>query len=288
MGKLRLPTVRATPTPTPTPTPSPSPTPSATPAPTMDGYVSRTYTDASGMSMTYYLHVPSDYDPAGRFPVVLLLHGGGEVGGATASPQANEDLLLSRPYVQVWTSADLQARWPSFVVVPQLVAPNRWVNVPAQTGSYTLQPQPSDSLRLAVEIVNSIVDEYAGVDPGRIYVTGISSGGYGTWEAIERWPRLFAAAVPVSGAGDPSQAAALTHLPIWAFHGSADGLAPVSGSRDMIHAIGAAGGSPCYTEYAGAAHDIWMQVYGDGTMLAWMFAQGTSAASAPGTPRCSV
>ncbi len=138
-----------------------------------------------------------------------------------------------------------------------------------------MQALPSASLQMAVDIVATLEKAYPAVDTNRLYVTGISMGGYGVWEMTERWPSLFAAAVPLAGAGDPSRAAALVHLPVWAFHGSADAAVPVSGSRDMIAAIRQVGGSPCYTEYAGQGHAIWNteRVYANSALLAWLFAQ---------------
>jgi predicted peptidase len=114
---------------------------------------------------------------------------------------------------------------------------------------------------MAKEIVDALQKQYTNIDPRRLYVTGLSMGGYGTWEAIERWPNYFAAAAPIAGAGDPSKASVLTHLPVWAFHGSKDTIVPVSGSRDMIAAITAAGGKPRYTEFPGAGHGVWGYVY---------------------------
>ena len=108
-------------------------------------------------------------------------------------------------------------------------------------------------------------------------------------EAIERWPTYFAAAAPVSGAGDPTRAALLTNLPIWVFHGSKDSRVPVSGSRDMVNAIRAKGGKPRYTEFAGAGHGIWGRVYGfDATgrvdgFYPWLFSQ--SKAQVQGIPQ---
>ena len=133
--------------------------------------------------------------------------------------------------------------------------------------------------------MDSLQRHFTGIDANRLYITGISLGAFGTWDAIERWPNYFAAAVPVSGAGDPSKAAVLKSMPIWAFHGSEDPTVPVSGSRDMIAAIKAAGGHPRYTELAGAPHEIWPFVYSypypGGTnlsyritgMYTWLFSQ---------------
>jgi len=166
-----------------------------------------------------------------------------------------------------------RTEWPSFIVVPQVTWPNRWVNVPAKHGSYRLADAPDASLRMAKEIVDAVRAMYAGVDPSRLYITGLSMGGYGVWEAIERWPGYFSAAAPLAGAGDPSRAAALANLPIWAFQGADDTIVPVTGSLDMIAAIRAAGGHPHFTEFAGAGHGIWMNAYSSHDFMSWLFAQ---------------
>jgi predicted peptidase len=203
----------------------------------------------------------------------LLLHGGGEIGNTGQGLSQNRAQILGRPYVQVWRSPLIQNRWPSFVLVPQLLDDNRWVDLPATHGSYQLSNQPSNALRLAKEIAVSIAHAYTGVDPDRLYITGISTGAYGVWDAIERWPSLFAAALPLAGAGDPSHAAALAAMPIWILRGADDGEVPASGSCDMVEAIRAAGGHPHYTQIPNAGHDIWMQVYTSPGVLSWLFGQ---------------
>jgi predicted peptidase len=244
----------------------------------MYAYEMHTFTDSNGSKMTYYLYVPNGYNPQHTYPLVLLLHGGGESANSKATPEKNMALLLNQFYTQVWTSPAIQQKWPSFIVIPQVVSPNRWVNIPAATGSYTLADQPSDSLRLAKEILDMLQQEYQGIDAHRLYVTGLSMGGYGTWEAIERWPGYFAAAAPLAGAGDLSKAALLVHLPIWAFHGAQDTDVPISGSRDMIQAIMQVGGHPRYTEYPNDGHDLWGpgKVYSptsNPAFFAWLFSQ---------------
>lgn len=249
-------------------------------ATTPGNYVTRVFTDAQGMQMMYYLFVPINYDIHRKYPLVLLLHGGGERGNVNNPPNQNRDVLLNQDYIRVWgpgipgSSASAgQAEYPSFIVVPQVDYPRSWVDVPASQGSYTLAPQPTASLRIAKEIVDALQKQYPNIDPDRLYITGLSMGGYGTWDAIERWPDYFAAAAPLAAAGDPSKAFRLVRLPIWAFHGSGDGSVPVSGSRDMIQAIQGTGGHPRYTEYASAGHDIWMMVYSTPTFFSWLFSQ---------------
>lgn len=251
------------------------------------GYTSHVFTDAQGNSLRYYLYVPQNYNPTQKYPLVLLLEGGGERSKPTNTAEQNEKLLLNDPYAQVW-SADysaagnphIQQRWPSFIVIPQLSINQDWVNVPIHGGSYSQPVQPSTGLLVAKEILDALQKEYTGIDASRLYVTGLSNGGYGTWDAFERWPGYFAAAAPIAGAGDPSKAYLLKSLPIWAFHGSADTTVPVSGSRDMIAAIQAAGGHPHYTEFPGQGHEVWGLVYGLNTsslvvigFYPWLFSQ---------------
>jgi len=246
--------------------------PTSVPRGTFGSYV---YSDPSGAHMTYYLYAPADYSPSGRYPLVLILHGGGEVALAKADPVYNENLLVNQDYVRAFTSVAAQEQWPSFVLVPQAAAGNRWVNVPASVRSYTLASQPSVSLAMAMTLLTSTLQAFPAIDRDRIYVTGISMGAFGTWEAAERWPNIFAAAMPIAGSGDPNAAAALTRMAIWAFHGTADTTVPVAGSRRMISAIRADGGGACYTEYPGRGHDLWAvkSPLDQTETLTWLFSQ---------------
>lgn len=251
-----------------------------------DGYQQCRFTDELAQTMTFLLHVPTSGDPTRKYPLALVLHGGGERCQADTTFAEARSTLDAAAYVKVWSTdvatrgvPAVQSRWPSYVVVPQLVLPKRWVDVAPGQGPYDLLPEPTAELRLAREILDQLQVDHSDIDASRIYATGISLGGYGTWDAIERWPDYFAAAAPVSGGGDPSKAGELKDLPIWAFHGSDDPTVPVSGSRAMVRAIQAAGGQPKYTEYAGAGHDIFATVYdpvgqsGGQSLFEWLFAQ---------------
>jgi predicted peptidase len=125
--------------------------------------------------------------------------------------------------------------------------------------------------------VIAILDEVTAknlIDPARVYLTGLSMGGYGAWELAERMPERFAALVPVCGGGDEAQASRLVGLPIWAWHGDEDTAVPVERSRRMIAAIEEAGGTPHYTELKGVGHDSWTAAYsGPDSVLPWMFEQ---------------
>src|SRR6266481_6440919 len=156
-----------------------TPTPTVTPG----NFITRVFTGAHGMQMTYYLFIPIDYDPQIKYPLVLLLHGGDERANVNNPPDQNRDTLLNQDYVRVWgpgipgsSSRGEQASYPSFIVVPQVDYPQRWVGVPTSQGPYTLATQPTDSLRMAKEIADALQKQYPNIDPHRLYITGISMG----------------------------------------------------------------------------------------------------------------
>jgi predicted peptidase len=125
---------------------------------------------------------------------------------------------------------------------------------------------------MALKLLDNLPKLFS-VDPDRIYITGLSMGGYGTWDALQRKPDYFAAAIPICGGGDVNGAEKMKDVPIWAFHGDADGAVKVSRSRDMIEALKAAGGKPKYTEYPGGGHDSWTATYKNPEVMAWLFEQ---------------
>jgi predicted peptidase len=106
-----------------------------------------------------------------------------------------------------------------------------------------------------------------------VYLTGISMGGYGSWDLAARMPEWFAAVIPICGGGDETTAPKLKGLPIWCFHGAADKAVPVERSRTMVEAVKAAGGTVQYTEYEGVGHDSWSPAYRDPATLDWLFRQ---------------
>ncbi len=256
------------------------------------GYIRRVFTNSEGKSLVYYLYIPSNYNPHQKYPLVLLLEGDGEKSNPKKTLAQNQSVILKNPYVSVWTSAyvgthnpDIQQHWSSFVIVPQISSAQQWINVTPSKGFYAKgfyvqKKQPSTGLLMTMQLLDALQREYSGIDASRRYITGISSGAYGVWDAIERWPDYFAAAAPVAGAGDPSKAARLKNLPIWAFHGSKDHTVAVSGSRNMIAAIKAIGGKPQYTEFPGLGHGTWNNVYSlpgapqpVPTFFSWLFSQ---------------
>jgi isopentenyl diphosphate isomerase/L-lactate dehydrogenase-like FMN-dependent dehydrogenase/poly(3-hydroxybutyrate) depolymerase len=246
----------------------------------INGFTTNMFVGGPEHALTYYLHVPDAASSSQqRLPLVVVLQGGGERGLSSNTFNDNRALMLTNLYITIWASSAVQQQWPSFVVAPQLMDSEQWVAVPSNRGSYTMAPHPTAELQMVKDLIETLKQQYPSIDPGRIYITGPSMGGYGTWEAIERWPQTFAAAAPIAGGGSPAEASRIVSIPIWAFHSADDDNVPVSASRDMIQAIRQAGGNPRYTEFPHGGHGIWMTAYHSQDFMAWFFAQRASYAS---------
>lgn len=227
----------------------------------------RVAVDGTEVAFRYRLLLPGR-SPAGstsRYPLVLFLHGAGERG---------DDNLKQLKYLPTWLADPVvRRRHPCFVLAPQCRTDERWVDVSWADGQSTPQAAaPCVDLAAAVAALDDVLSREA-VDPGRIYLTGLSMGGFGTWDLAARMPDRFAAILPVCGGGDERVARRIAALPTWCFHGDADNAVPVGRSRAMIRAIEEAGGRPIYSELAGVGHDSWTPAYRDAFVLDWLFAQ---------------
>jgi predicted esterase len=257
------------------------------------------YHTYQSITLPYYLFVPANYDPRTKYPLVLCLHGAGEKGDNPWAVKNNSMAI-------VWARDTNQTKWPCFILVPQCPITGSWVYLPGP-GSYSTDAIPiSPELLTVSDIVDSLLVKYS-IDPDRLYITGLSMGGFATWDLIVRFPNKFAAAVPMSGAGDTSKAALIKHIPVWDFHGALDNVVPVRGSREMISALEKAGvpavythchngdciglpdsiiadrirsgGKLFYTEYQYGSHAIWDQAYNSAFLLPWTFSQSKTNVS---------
>ena len=131
---------------------------------------------------------------------------------------------------------------------------------------------PSRAMRLVMEILDSL-DKELPIDPDRRYVTGLSMGGFGSFDLCVRRPNGFAAAVPICGGARTENAAKIAHVPLWIFHGGADPVVPVELSRNIVEALEKAGASPKYTEYPGVGHDSWTKAYQEPELVDWLLGQ---------------
>jgi len=221
--------------------------------------------DVEPVEFAYRLLGPKSITPGTRYPLVIFLHGAGERGN---------DNLSQLKYFPTWM-AEQSARQahPCFVLAPQCRDEQKWVDVDwSKIESTPQSPTPTvDMLAVIAALEDTLQREP--IDPARIYLTGLSMGGYGSWDLAARMPDRFAAVLPICGGGDEATAAKIKDLPIWCFHGDADTAVRVERSRTMIEALRAAGGAPKYSELAGVGHDSWTPAYRDPDVLAWLFAQ---------------
>lgn len=224
----------------------------------------RSYADQDGNVLNYRLLKPLEYDPTEKYPLVLFLHGAGERGDDNAAQLKHG--------MQDFCEPGRREKMKCYVLAPQCPKNQKWADVDWTQDHVALPDSISTSLRLVFEVLDSMVED-AAIDKNRIYITGLSMGGYGTWDAIYRRPDFFAAALPICGGADPKTAEKIKHIPIWCFHGDKDRAVRVQFSRDMIDALKKAEGEPKYTEYPGVGHDSWTRTYANPEVHEWLFSK---------------
>lgn len=231
-----------------------------------DAYAAHTHTGKDGAVLPYRLLSPEKPEAGKRYPLVIFLHGAGERGNDNQKQLKHGAGLFARP--------EVRAKYPCYVIAPQCPDGKRWCEVdwgdpkPHQTPA-----QPSVPLGLLLEVIDEF-RQRPSVDQARLYVTGLSMGGFGTWDLVTRRPGQFAAAIPICGGGDVGAAQILAKLPIWIFHGGNDTVVKTVRSRLMNEAIKAAGGTLVkYTEYPDVGHDAWTAAYNEPELLPWLFGQ---------------
>ena len=195
------------------------------------------------VSIDYLLYIPEGYDQDSpkQWPLMLFLHGAGERGS-----DLNKVKVHGPP--KVVESRNL----PFIIVSPQCPTGQWW---PAK-----------------VEVLKGLIDEIEenyNVDSQRVYLTGLSMGGFGTWTMACTYPDIFAAIAPICGGGQPYIADRLKDVPVWAFHGAKDNVVPMRRSQEMVDAVNRAGGHAKLTIYPNAGHDAWTETYNNPELYKW-------------------
>ena len=226
----------------------------------------KVYTCADGEVFRYRWHEPAKTSPGKKYPLVIMMHGSGERGTNNVA-QLNWG---ATPLVN-WAKEKNQE---FFLIAGQCPERDMWTALKTVAGSQPLEPEPTRAMAHQMELIESVIAGELPVDRDRVYVTGLSMGGYGTWDIISRKPEWFAAAMPVCGGGDPKQATKLVRLPIFIHHGAEDGNVAVWNSRLMYTALVMAGsGCVRYSEYPGCGHASWRPAYDNSKNFDWLFAQ---------------
>ncbi len=196
------------------------------------------------LTMDYLLFLPEDYDKKDSWPLMLFLHGAGERG---------DDLELVKKHGPP-KIVDTKKDFPFILVSPQCKSRRWW--------------EPFGLTAL----LDDVVAKYK-VDENRIYVTGLSMGGFGTWSLASHTPDRFAAIVPICGGGEPYWTRRFAHLPVWVFHGGKDPVVPLERSEEMVEALKKHGGNVKFTVYADAGHDSWTETYDNPELYEWLLQQ---------------
>ena len=194
-----------------------------------------------------------------------MLHGAGGRGSDNLRQLTDAGMLRNLQKTKGFEDA--------YVLAGQVPKGQRWVDIHWGTLDHRM-PAVTPSMKLLIERIDQILaDKTQQIDPKRVYAMGLSMGGYGTWDLIQRRPELFAAAIPICGGGDKEMAKAIAPIPIWAWHGDKDRVIKPSRSKDMVEAIKKAGGNAKYTEVKGQGHGVWNDCYKSAELWQWMFEQ---------------
>jgi predicted peptidase len=219
------------------------------------GLLSRTVS-VGHASYSYQVYVPAGLKPTEKAPVILFLHGIGQRGEGGFVPSQGGAGLMVRSYME---------RIPAIVVMPQCRKGRYW--------------HDSEMTEMVLATLDQTVKEFDG-DTDRLYIIGVSMGGYGAWHMASQYPGKFAALVPICG-GSPLRngdrfapiARRVGQTPVWVFHGAADRIVPVSESRQMVEAMKKLGGNVRYSEYAGVGHNVWLNAASEPDLLPWLLKQ---------------
>jgi predicted peptidase len=204
------------------------------------------------VAIRYMLYVPESYETEKKkWPLMLFLHGLGEC--------SENDLTRVKIHGPP-KFVDKRPDFPFVVVAPQLLPPNGGMeDVPK-----AWKPEP------LIKLVDHVQSNLR-IDRTRVYVTGLSMGGFGTWRLVAAYPERFAAALPICGGGEPAtMARSLRRVPIWAFHGALDPTVPLERSQEMVDAVRRAGGDVRFTVYPKVAHDSWTETYDNQEVYDWL------------------
>ena len=231
----------------------------------------RTFASVDGSVFRYRWteKLPND---GSKVPLVIFLHGAGERG-------TNNVAQLRHGVGELLDWLDKHEKGYR-LVAGQVPNGKRWVEVDWNAKAHAMPKMPSETMALELALLDRLLADPR-TDAQRVYVTGISMGGYGTWDIVCRRPDMFAAAMPICGGGDSAQAAKIAHVPIWVFHGSADRAVPVCRSRNMVSALWSAGSNAHYREYPDAGHNVWTRTYRDNEVLKWFFSQRNKSLARP-------
>ena len=221
-------------------------------------------------TLPYRILLPDNYDPENKYPLVIFLHGSGERGND------NEKQLVHG--AELFLRDSIRKKYPAIVVFPQCSISSYWsdVNIVSNEASgkrtfeYLTNSKPTVAMNLLLNLLDDLRRKYS-IQKKKIYISGLSMGGMGTFEIVRREPNLFAAAMPICGGANPATAKNLLKTKWWIFHGEKDDVVNPQLSKDMAVAILNEGGSAKLTLYPNANHNSWDSAFAESNFMQWMF-----------------
>ena len=216
-------------------------------------------------TLNYRILKPLNYNPNKQYPVHLFLHGSGERGNDNSSQLTHGGKLFLKK--------ENREKYNSWVIFPQCSKNDRWPSLSSDQWDKSFNnnnSKPNKSLGLVIRLMDRFIEKKQ-VDKQRIYLSGLSMGGMGTFEILFRRPNMFAAATPICGNGIPQLAKLYADkVPLWIFHGSDDNVVSPKYSLAMAKAIIEAGGSPKMTLYENTGHGSWNNAFEEKDFLKWI------------------
>jgi predicted peptidase len=222
-------------------------------------------------TLPYRLLLPENYDASKKYPLIFFMHGAGERGND------NEKQLVHG--AGLFLREDVRKDFPAIIVFPQCPTNSFWSSVKIDTDKsgkrsfgFNKNAEPSIAMKMANDLLHQIIKQYP-IQKKKVYVGGLSMGGMGTFELAWRNPKLFAAAFPICGGGDPATAKSIRKIEWWVFHGAKDDVVPPSYSETMVNALKAAKADVRFTLYPNANHNSWDPAFAEPQLLPWLFSQ---------------
>lgn len=225
----------------------------------------------NGDTLPYRILLPENYDADKKYPLVVFLHGSGERGND------NEKQLMHG--AKLFLQKENRERFPAFVVFPQCSAKSFWSNTQflidekGERDFYFVNGgEPSVAMKMLISLVNNLQAQYK-IKQDQVYVMGLSMGGMGAFELVNRMPYTFAAAIPICSGANPLIVQNLKNTYWWVFHGAKDNVVLPKFSQDMVKALKRSGTSVKFTLYPEANHNSWDSAFAEPDFLKWLFSK---------------
>ncbi len=237
---------------------------------------------SNGVNLPYRIYVPADYSADKEYSFLIHLHGAGNRGDDNENQILENTKHIDRiiggeTVVYDGKTVDLSKEF--IIIAPQCAKEKQWVDTPwgkTPDPSYSLDEiKQSEYMTAVVELINKMKATYT-LDSERMYATGLSMGGFGTWDLLMRYPEMWAASIPMGGAADLSKAAELNNLPIWTFHQYLDTVVVSQGTQNIVKNIVKAGGDIKFTPYFELKHNAWTEGYAEKDLLQWLYSHKKS------------